>query len=55
MVYIVPRNQCGPDNLSNLQALCFRCNTGKRPIARGGLCVLHAGEQRPGTAEEGTQ
>jgi len=27
---IVPRNQDGSDDLSNLQALCFRCNAGKR-------------------------
>jgi hypothetical protein len=27
---IVPRNQGGSDFLSNLQALCFRCNAGKR-------------------------
>jgi len=28
--HIVPRNQGGSDDLSNLQALCFRCNAGKR-------------------------
>ena len=28
--HIVPRNQGGSDVLSNLQALCFRCNAGKR-------------------------
>ena len=33
---IVPRNQGGSDDLSNLQALCFRCNAGKRWEARGG-------------------
>jgi hypothetical protein len=27
---IVPRNHGGSDGLSNLQALCFRCNAGKR-------------------------
>ncbi|MCX5960678.1 MAG: HNH endonuclease signature motif containing protein [Cyanobacteria bacterium] len=27
---IVPRNHGGSDDLSNLQALCFRCNAGKR-------------------------
>ena len=27
---IVPRNQGGSDDLSNLQALCFRCNACKR-------------------------
>ncbi|MCP9792179.1 HNH endonuclease [Vulcanococcus limneticus Candia 3F8] len=26
---IVTRNQGGSDYLSNLQALCFRCNTGR--------------------------
>ena len=28
--HIVPRNQGGSNDLSNLQALCFRCNAGKR-------------------------
>ncbi len=28
--HIVPRNQGGSDDLSNLQSLCFRCNAGKR-------------------------
>ena len=28
--HIVPRNQSGTGNLSNLQALCFRCNADKR-------------------------
>ena len=28
--HIVPRNRGGSDDLSNLQALCFRCNAGKR-------------------------
>jgi hypothetical protein len=28
--HIVPRNQGGSDDLSNLQALSFRCNAGKR-------------------------
>jgi ATP adenylyltransferase len=27
--HIVPRNHGGSDDLSNLQALCFRCNAGK--------------------------
>ncbi len=52
--HIVPRNQGGSDDLSNLQALCFRCNAGKRKEARGGLCVLRAGGQGPGAAGEGT-
>jgi 5-methylcytosine-specific restriction endonuclease McrA len=48
----VPRNQGGSDYLSNLQALCFRCNAGKRWEARDGLCVLRAGGQRPGASGE---
>jgi hypothetical protein len=28
--HIVPRNQGGSDDLSNLQVLCFRCNAAKR-------------------------
>ena len=28
--HIVPKNQGGSDDLSNLQALCFRCNAGKQ-------------------------
>jgi ATP adenylyltransferase len=28
--HIVPRNHGGSDDLSNLKALCFRCNAGKR-------------------------
>ena len=34
--HIVPRNQGGSDDLSNLQALCFRCNAGKRWEAGAG-------------------
>jgi hypothetical protein len=48
--HIVPKNQGGSDDLSNLQALCFRCKAGKRDIPRGGLFVLRAGGQRPGAA-----
>jgi hypothetical protein len=32
--HIMPRNHGGSDDLSNLQALCFRCNAGKRWEAR---------------------
>jgi len=28
--HITPRNQGGSDAITNLQALCFRCNAGKR-------------------------
>jgi hypothetical protein len=28
--HIVPKNQGGSEDISNLQALCFRCNAGKR-------------------------
>ncbi len=50
--HIVPRNQGGSDDISNLQALCFRCNAGQRWKARGGLWVLRVGGQRPGAAGE---
>ena len=30
MNHIIPRNQGGSHAISNLQALCFRCNAGKR-------------------------
>ena len=30
VVNIIPRNQGGSDDLSNLQAICCRCNAGKR-------------------------
>jgi hypothetical protein len=32
--HIIPKNQGSSDDLSNLQALCFRCNAGKRWEAR---------------------
>ncbi|MCX5946667.1 MAG: HNH endonuclease signature motif containing protein [Cyanobacteria bacterium] len=37
--HIVPRNQGGSDDLSNLQAFCFRCNAGtlKGPGRRSAL------------------
>jgi len=35
-----PRNQGGSDDLSNLQALCFRCNAAKRWEAGCVFCAL---------------
>jgi hypothetical protein len=40
--HIVPRNQGGSDDLSNLQALCFRCNAAKRWEAGCVFCGLEA-------------
>jgi hypothetical protein len=38
--HIVPRNQGGSDDLSNLQSLCFRCNAAKRWEAGCVFCAL---------------
>jgi ATP adenylyltransferase len=38
--HIVPRNQGGSDDFSNLQALCFRCNAAKRWEAGCVFCGL---------------
>jgi hypothetical protein len=32
--HIVPKNQGGSDDITNLQALCFRCNACKRDTGR---------------------
>ena len=40
--HIVPKNHCGSDDLSNLQALCFRCNAGKRDTDSTGFSDLQA-------------
>ena len=40
MDHIIPRNQCGSDDLSNLQSLCFRCNAAKRWEAGCVFCGL---------------
>jgi hypothetical protein len=32
--HIIPKVQGGSDDISNLQALCFRCNAGKRDSDR---------------------
>lgn len=65
--HIVPKNQGGSDDLSNLQALCFRCNAAKRDTdstdfrgvqasyaKREQDCVFCAGRQWPGAAGERT-
>jgi len=40
--HIVPKNQGGSDELSNLQSLCFRCNAAKRWEAGCVFCALEA-------------
>ncbi|WP_259727640.1 HNH endonuclease [Synechococcus sp. CS-1327] len=44
--HIIPRNQGGPDDLSNFQALCFRCNAGKRDTDRTDFRGLLASYQQ---------
>ncbi|MCP9840717.1 HNH endonuclease [Synechococcus sp. J7-Johnson] len=44
--HIVPRNQGGTGDLSNLQALCFRCNAGKRDTDRTDFRGLQASYAR---------
>jgi ATP adenylyltransferase len=44
--HIVPKNQGGSDDLSNLQALCFRCNAGKRDTDTTDFCGLQASYAR---------
>jgi len=45
--HIVPRNHGGSDDLSNLQALCFRCSARLGPLrfnfAKGGLSSISVG------------
>jgi hypothetical protein len=49
--HIVPMNQGGSDDLSNLQALCFRCNAAKRDAVclrkRAPRLPQPAGQLRP--------
>jgi len=40
--HIIPKNHGGSDDLSNLQALCFRCNAGKRDTDRTDFRGLQA-------------
>jgi ATP adenylyltransferase len=40
--HIIPKNQGGSDEITNLQALCFRCNAGKRDTDRTDFRSVHA-------------
>ncbi len=59
MDHIVPRNHGGSDDLSNPQALCFRCNAGKRdgclPTQEGSTDFrgLQASDALRGTDQKG--
>ena len=47
--HIIPKNLGGSDDISNFQALCFRCNAGKRDSDRTdfrGVCRATATGRR---------
>ena len=44
--HIIPKNHGGSDDLSNLQALCFRCNAGKRDTDRTDFRAMQASYAR---------